>query len=126
MLKNRPWWLFIFPRYFWVTITPHIYHPKGINPEIYPEVVAHETTHLTQQANGNTLLWFLKYLFIRSFRLEMEAHAISVELAYDREHFKPIVATVSLQEYSIALSSWRYMWAASSPAIARDNILKYK
>jgi hypothetical protein len=121
MLKPHTWWLFWLPRNFWITISPNIYYPKGIDPKRYPEIIAHETVHLKQQSTGK-YKWILKYIFSRQFRLAMEAEAIAKELQYDNLHFNPSVAPQSLASYGEALSSWNYLWAAKSKQAAIDAI----
>lgn len=124
MLKPKPWYIPI-PSYFWITITPHIYHPKGIDPNQFPNIIAHENIHLSQQAIGNKYLWYLKYIFSRSFRLNMEARAIAAELDYDNLHNNTDAARRGLEGYVDALTSINYTWAASSKDIARKMILSY-
>jgi len=51
MIKERTWWLFWVGKGRWITLNPYIYYPKGINPEQYPAIIAHERIHLIQQAN---------------------------------------------------------------------------
>lgn len=130
MLKPHPWWLFFIPSYFWITLKPNIYHPKGTDPLQFPAVVAHETVHLSQQSEGNLFMWYLKYAFSRKFRLQMEAKAIAVEIKFYQNLYPwdvdPVTnfAERNLQSYADALSSWNYFWAASSKEKAAEAIKK--
>lgn len=115
MLTPRPWWLFIFPRYFWVTINPHIYYPSYLEnvEQGYPHIIAHESVHIKQQSQGNALWWYLKYIFSGKFRLAMEAEAIAAEITYDQTHYDANYARKAFENYCSALSSWNYMWAST-------------
>ena len=56
MFRVRPWWLFWLGEGRWITLAPHIYHPKDVRPELWPDVVAHEEVHLEQQ-RGHLFRW---------------------------------------------------------------------
>ena len=109
--KPKPWWLRIITPGCWVTITPYIYIPDNLNPNLYPATVAHETTHLAQQIATGKWWWLVKYLLFRSYRLDQEAQAIAVEVSLTSASKRPQV----IASYAIDLSSRWYWWAASSP-----------
>ena len=124
MLKQHPWWLFWLPSRFWITLSPNIYYPKGENPNYYPAIIAHESVHLKQQSSGNLLKWYLKYVFSRKFRLQMEAEAYAVEVKYQLEAFPwdPAFSDRVLVCAARSLAKWSYMWAAKSQEAAEAAI----
>jgi len=113
MLKSHPWWLFWLGKGRWITIYPHVYHPKGIEPTLYPAIVAHEDAHLWQQKNYGRNKWILKYLFNRRFRLAAEAEGIATELSITKE---------PPDAYAKLLCSSAYLWAARSIEEAKSAI----
>lgn len=57
-----------------------IYAPTGRQPT--PDMVAHEETHLRQQADsGGAVAWWDRYLADRAFRLEQEVEAYRAQIA---------------------------------------------
>ena len=116
-LKPRPWWLCWLGRGRWLTIAPTIYHPKGINPELFPELIAHERTHLAQQAK-HEVIWLLRYLIQPSFRLSQEAEAIAVEVSF----YTAVQKAVIIDWYATALSSATYLWASLRKSTALSAI----
>jgi hypothetical protein len=119
-LKPRPWWLFWLPSWFWITLSPTIYHPKGVHPGQWPEIVAHERVHLRQQGAAASLWrWYLRYATSRAFRLAMEVEAIAEELAVVKWRNSPEAWERSLDEWAEALASWTYLWAARNELHAR-------
>jgi hypothetical protein len=107
-MKPKPWWLFFTPGGFWVTLYPTIYYPKGCDPQAMPKVVAHERVHLEQQQAMGLWSWLLRYCLMPKFRLSQEAEAIAAEQPNE----------LTIEWYARALASWRYLWAAPSPASA--------
>lgn len=79
-IKPRPWWLFFLGSRYWVTISPHIYHPKGVNPDLWPSIIEHETQHLGQQARIGLFRFLWRYVWSRNFRYQMEIPACRAEL----------------------------------------------
>lgn len=118
-LKVKPWWLqLVVPPYAWVTISPNVYTPDNIDVSRYPEIIAHENTHLAQQNAMGKYKWLFRYFISRDFRLDQEAKAIAVELAYLPKEFR----ASRLSSYAEALSSKLYWWAASSKEQATSVI----
>lgn len=112
--RSKPWWLRLVTPDCWVSILPYTYVPDGINPTTYPAIVAHEATHLTQQAATGRAWWLVKYLLVPSFRLSQEAQAIAVEVSLTvASHRASLIAS-----YAIDLSGRWYWWSASSPQAA--------
>jgi len=102
MFKAKPWWL----RWFtgkgaWVTITPNIYVPKGVDPYSYPAIVEHEKVHLRQQEVYGKWRWLLTYLLSRQFMLSQEAEGIAMELRCTALTLQPAL----LRSYCLMLST---------------------
>jgi hypothetical protein len=115
MLKPMPWWLrAVSATGTWITIYPNIYHPVGIDPYQFPEVIAHESVHLGRQESTGVAWWLVKYFLSRKFRLDEEVLGFAAELKChpenDRERF--------LVCYADMLSGSTYFWAAHSQADA--------
>lgn len=113
MFRVRPWWLAWVGRGRWVTVYPHIYHPKDVRPELWPDVVAHERVHLAQQ-KGRLVRWLVRYALSRAFRLRQEAEGVAAEVAA----VGPLNAEWVRHFYAGQLSSFPYLWAARSRAEA--------
>jgi len=102
MFKSKPFWL----RWFtskgtWVTITPNIYVPDGVDPYSRPAVIAHEEVHIKQQNAYGKWRWLLTYCLSRQFMLEQEAEGIAMELRCTALTLQPAL----LREYCIMLST---------------------
>jgi hypothetical protein len=122
-LRPHPWWLFWLPSWFWITISPCIYHPSNVDPAKWPAIVAHESVHLRQQAAGSKVWWFLRYIFSGKFRLTVEAEGYAAEIILDRQIYAPLVAVRALDEAAAALAGWPYFWAAPDAEYARQVIV---
>jgi hypothetical protein len=121
MLKTKPFWLSPFVgNLVWVTIYPNIYYPEGINPNLEPEIIAHENVHLKQQNDYGKWRWLWRYLTSKSFRLDQEAKAIAVEIL----HRQADMRDQYISWYANMLAGKNYHKAAKSPAIARLAIEK--
>ena len=116
-LKPRPWWLFWLGRDRWLTVAPTIYHPRSVNPELFPALIAHEQTQLSQQT-GHEIIWLIRYLLQPSFRLSQEVEAIAVEVSF----YTPTQRAAIVNWYATALSSAAYLWAAFSRSTALNAI----
>lgn len=80
MTSPKPWYLDLITRpYQWVAWNGTVYHPAGLNPDHFPALVAHESTHLKQQTNVGKWRWLWSYLTDAHFRLCQEAEGIAVE-----------------------------------------------
>ena len=121
MLTPRPWWLIWLPANAWMTLTPRIFFPAGIDPTLFPEIVAHEEVHIRQQADGLTW-WVVRYLFSRSFRLQAEAEGYAAEIHYLSSHGAQQAANDATDNAVNELSGPGYCWAASSPMDALEAI----
>ncbi len=108
--KPKPWWLFWIGAGRWVTVAPHIYHPRDITePQDHPSIIAHERVHLRQQQEAPSLLgWLWRYCTNRAFRLQQEAEAVAVEIATDDPRRADRIRTI----YAVYLSGFAYLWAA--------------
>ena len=119
--QNRPWYLFWVPKGFWITISPNVYYPDTVTDlSQWKHVVAHENVHLKQQVLHNKYIWFLKYIFIPSFRLQMEAPAMGME-AYILETLYRNNPLPDEQANAQSLADWKYLWA-SNAAVAQADI----
>ena len=113
----KPWWLRLFTLPFqWATIFPRIYHPADVNPQAWPNLIAHENTHLQQQEAMGVARWLVRYLFDRRFRFRQEIQAMRVELA----------ATAPAQRESVArdyarLLATSYKGATFTPAAPSED-----
>lgn len=102
MFKPKPFWLRWFTsKDMWVTITPNIYIPDGVNPVMFPWVVAHENVHLKQQQSYGKYKWLLNYLFSRHFMLDQEAAGIAAEIVALPAEYR----AGCLRDYCIMLST---------------------
>ena len=119
MFRVRPWWLAWVGRGRWVTVYHHIYHPKDVRPELWPDVVAHELVHLAQQ-KGRLVRWLVRYALSRAFRLRQEAEGVAAEVAA----VGPLNAEWVRRFYARELAGFPYLWAASSRQAAREAILR--
>jgi len=122
MLKERTWWLFWLGENTWITLSPNIYYPKGIDVNRYPHVIAHEKVHIRQQSQGSYLGWMWKYLTSKSFRLQQEAEAYGIQIRFERENN---IQTNTLENAAINLSGEMYRYAAASKEEAIEAIKKY-
>ncbi len=120
VLKPRPWWLFWIGAGRWVTVAPHVYHPKDTtDPQRHPSIIAHEKVHLRQQQEAPSLRgWLWRYCTNRAFRLQQEAEAVAVEIATG----DPRRADRLRTRYATYLSGFAYLWAARTPRHALTAI----
>lgn len=120
MIRTKPWWLTIFtPASAWVTIYPNIYHPQGLIPSEWPDIIAHESIHLSQQEKTGRFKWLFKYFTNKSFRLDQECEGIVAELFNLPPHFDK---DWRMKSYAELLSGRYYFWAASSRVDALNAI----
>lgn len=93
---GKPWWLRLIIRNPKVSVTWNrvIYLADGIKPGTYQyqAIVAHETTHWTQQASMKWVEWLSLYLLSKRFRKAMELSAYRVQIAYMRSKQIPVDA----------------------------------
>ena len=123
---NRPWYLFWVPTGFWITVTPNVYYPATVTDLTqWKHVVAHETVHLKQQVLHNKYLWFLKYIFIPSFRLAMEAEAMGME-AYILKTYYRNNPLSDEQDNAKSLANWDYLWCSNATVAQEDIDTEYQ
>ena len=112
MIKHKPWWLtLVTPASAWVTIHPNIYYPEGTVVTDWPDIIAHENVHLSQQEKMGRFLWLFRYFTNRSFRLDQECEAIVAELFNMPPHMDK---DWRMKSYAELLSTRYYFWAAPS------------
>lgn len=122
MIKPRPWWLFFIGSDFWVTIAPHIYHPRRTNPSLWPATVIHEETHIRQQEAMGLWKWLCKYSTSRTFRFSQEVEACRNELASMPTWARYDNAVRCARDLSTGYIGLDFRTAASSFAQAFDAI----
>lgn len=113
IIKIKPFFLRLITGHRqWVAFTPCVYHPWGIDPQQYPEVIAHEAVHLARQEALGRWLWYLRYCVSPSFRVDEEVLAIVAQLEAlpESRHFSVV------NYYANALSGRLYWWATSYAA----------
>lgn len=125
ILRPKPWWLrLVTPRWFWITLNPRVYYPKGVNPWTNTAIVAHEQVHLVQQARTGLLAYLLRYWIQPSFRLAVEVEAMAVELRWMEGKGVPSAdVQTRFEECVRQLSGKAYFWAAT-PNRARSVLNK--
>lgn len=101
-IKPRPWWLFFLGSRYWVTISPHIYHPKGVNPSLWPSVIEHETQYLGQQSRIGLVKFLWRYIWSRQFRYDMEIPACRAELCALSTGYRGLDFKTAAKSYSQA------------------------
>jgi hypothetical protein len=105
----KPWWLRFTGACSWVALYPRIYYPSCVAcPQAFPQIVAHERTHLKQQKEMGLCKWLCKYSFNRAFRLQQEAEAIAVEISKT----DPVERNAAIFMYGHSLCEYRYCWCA--------------
>lgn len=60
-------------------------HSQRLN--LSGDIIAHEKTHVEQQANVGRDLWWEKYFEDADFRLSQEVEAYKAQLKYAKEHY---------------------------------------
>ena len=118
MFRPKPFWL----RWFtskgaWVTITPNIYVPDGVDPYSYPAVIAHEEKHLEQQRNYGKIRWLLTYYLNRQFMLEQEAEGIALEIRATPITMQPAL----MHQYCLMLSTKDHQYETMLGGLAADT-----
>lgn len=82
-----------------------IYNPSG--DEIPPDVVVHEKVHMKQQKEFATPdLWYTKYIYDKSFRLEQEVEAYATQYQFLKRNGLPAQGLKeALHEFGKALAN---------------------
>ena len=126
ILKPKPWWLRWFtPGDFFIALNPVIYYPGPRPPDSGHPILAHEATHLRQEANRGLCSYLIRYWFWSPFRLAMEAEATAVELHAMRDQGATEDAVAARRlECAAQLSSSSYLWAARTPQQALIVLLQ--
>jgi len=126
MFKPKPFWLRWFtPKGAWVTITPNIYVPDGVDPYSYPAVIAHEEIHIKQQNAYGKYRWLLTYVLSKKFMLEQEAEGIAMELRCTSITLQPALMQSYCKTLSTKDNCYETLWGgvcADSYSGAEDAI----
>lgn len=123
-IKPRPWWLFFLGRDYWVTISPNVYHPKGVNPGLWPAIIEHETAHIWQQARYGLLRFLWRYIWSRQFRYDMEIEACRAELQALPIDQRSRAAHLNAYALSTGYTGLDFKNAATSYSRAYDDITR--
>ena len=122
VFRPRPWWLFWLSDRAWITLNKVIYHPRSVkDPKLWPEVVAHEATHVHQQIRIGWHVFVWRYLMSRKARLGFEAESFAAELLAHPEFDRARVMVI----FSEALASSAYLWAAKDAAEGQRAIERF-
>lgn len=132
MIKRKGWLLrkFTNPNRS-ITLWPHIYmgdtywEHKDTHPGHYDPLIAHECVHLNRQRGRlSSIVWFIKWYFVKSFRLQEEALAMSVELNELKKQSLGEMLT-RFNQLCNELAGPEYRHCASSPQEAKYAIERY-
>ena len=99
------------------TIYPNIFLPIDVYENIKSEspgvreqsILLHEKVHIRRQRELGPLIWNLKYVFLRSFRLNEELVAIKEQMQY----LKTNNQSYDCENKAKQLASSTYLWVTS-------------
>ena len=121
-IKQKPWWLFWLGSNFTITLSPYVYTTDSIYANEDMDVLVHENVHLHQQAEMGKWKFYLKYIFSRDFRYQVEFDAYLTEFKWCVDHDRAF----DISFVSSMLSSFGYLWCVSGRKATADFIAAMK
>jgi hypothetical protein len=100
-----------FARYPYIYLPEHI-HSRFARGELTfhdESIIVHETVHIHRQRKLGILVYFIKYLFSRKFRLLEELVAIREQMAFLKKHGQKY----DFERKARQFASFEYFWVTS-------------
>ena len=96
------------------TIYPYMYFPEDIFNDLHatdPEkhnlsIYIHEKVHLDRQVKYGFLIWNLKYIFSKKFRLEEEIEAIRAQMIFLKQNAMGYDIDKKAKQFASSIYLW--------------------